>query len=632
MLTFRHDDVVSRASPLKFARTFGPSYSFFVQLQDTTKAMGATSACPGSHYCAAGNMDKWCERHGFQIVTDEGYWSTGDAMLMNMDSWHRGAAHRDPKGLDRVMLILTFVPKPQERVESRQMAQGITFSLRWDHWGMTWRDLREGRFWLPWVRALSLFKPSHVPWGLDYISSSSMRIANHDHGFKRHDLDEFLERDGGFWYLPKFMQAEVGEDESWPEFLSNTVLKSESFMEYINKISIGAYAALFFLFNLTLSPHKGMGRAVRRVVISHGLIFVGYLLLNCYVDNSFWAKDILANRRYSNAFVAEESEYPLDAPMAFPTRTDVLVQTRYDSEFLYMYNDWMDNHPGNALFNDHLNAITPVYRSYPDLFREASVDYIADAVKSSPGRFLHQSTHGTWLRMSDDDVTDYVKTELYVRSSSILPQLRRAIKFIMSDYKYGIYRGTSLSKTASLPYLRKLQTKLMGLRSSNDDSFKVSKARPGKATESPTLQLGRSFKMTQPKTNAQRIHYTLSIVHEPPRLNTACAWCQSGDAIEVILRDDEGKQYWYMGDLTDVGANGLFQVEFFDDEGDDAEISRLRPYIPYRVGERIEISEGEDYVGAMILAERDDGLFTVQLHANGKHISDAHPGMFRRRA
>jgi hypothetical protein len=574
-------------------------------------------------------MDKWCEAHGFQIVTDEGYWSTGDAMLMNMDSWHRGAAHTDPKGLDRVMLILTFVPKPQERAESRQMAQGITFSLRWDHWGMTWRDLKEGRFWLPWVRALSIFKPSHVPWGLDYISSSSMRIANEDNGFRPHDLEDFLERDGGFWYLPKFMQAEVGTDESWPEFLNNTVLKSESFMEYINAIAIGVYVALSFLCNLPSSPHKGVGRAVRRVVISHGLLFVGYLLMNYYVDNTFWAKDILANRRYSNAFVAEESEYPLDAPMAFPTRTDVLVQTRYDSEFLHMYNDWMDNHPGNELFNGHLNAITPVYRSYPDSFREASVDYIVEAVKSSPGRFLHQSTHGTWLRMSDDDVTDYVKTELHVRSSSTLPQLRRAIKFIMSDYKYGIYRGTSLSKTASLPYLRKLQTKLMGMSSSNDDSFKV---RPGKVTESPTLQLGRSFKMTQPKTNAQRTRYTLNIVHERPQLYDACAWCQSGDEIEVKMREDDGRIYWYMGKLTYVGANDSFHIKFFDGEEDDAELSMIRPYIPYQVGDRIDVIVDQYFVGATIVAEHDDGHFAVQSLADGNLIGDVHPGALRRAA
>jgi hypothetical protein len=202
----------------------------------------------------------------------------------------------------------------------------------------------------------------------------------------------------------------------------------------------------------------------------------------------------------------------------------------------------------------------------------------------------------------------------------------------MSDYKYGIYRGTSLSKTASLPYLRKLQTKLMGMSSTNDDSFK---ARPGKAVESRTLQLGRCFKMTQPKTNAQRNRYTLNIVHERLQVYAEypdCAWCQSGDEIEVKLRDDYGKQSWYMGKLTAVGANNRFYIQFFDDEVEVADLFMLRPYQPYQVGERIDISEDEDYEGAIILAEDDDGLFAVQSLEDGEIIRDADPGMFRRAA
>ena len=66
-----------------------------------------------------------------------------DALLMNMDSWHRGSAHVDPNGLDRVMMVTTWVPRPQRRAESRQMAQGITYSLRWDHWGFTWNDFQK---------------------------------------------------------------------------------------------------------------------------------------------------------------------------------------------------------------------------------------------------------------------------------------------------------------------------------------------------------------------------------------------------------------------------------------------------------------------------------------------------------
>jgi len=37
-----HDDVIAPASVMKYGRTFGPSYSVFIQLQNTTKEMGAT--------------------------------------------------------------------------------------------------------------------------------------------------------------------------------------------------------------------------------------------------------------------------------------------------------------------------------------------------------------------------------------------------------------------------------------------------------------------------------------------------------------------------------------------------------------------------------------------------------------
>ena len=110
----------------------------FIQLQNTTKLMGATSACPGTHYCSAGPIDQMCSSHGFQMVGDEGVWQAGDAMLMNMNSLHRGAAHQDPNGEDRVMFVLTFSPAPLPQAESRQLSQGITFSLLWHQWGKSY--------------------------------------------------------------------------------------------------------------------------------------------------------------------------------------------------------------------------------------------------------------------------------------------------------------------------------------------------------------------------------------------------------------------------------------------------------------------------------------------------------------
>jgi hypothetical protein len=80
-----HDDIIPEASPVQYGRSFGPSYTIFIQLQNTTKSMGATEICPGMHMCSAGKIEKTCEENGFPLVNDEGVWKSGDALLMNMN-------------------------------------------------------------------------------------------------------------------------------------------------------------------------------------------------------------------------------------------------------------------------------------------------------------------------------------------------------------------------------------------------------------------------------------------------------------------------------------------------------------------------------------------------------------------
>ena len=142
-----------------------------------------TNCSPGTHKCSTGDIEQFCEKEGFQAVDSRtGYWKAGDALLMNMNSYHRGTAHTDPNAPDRVMLILTFVPKPEEKAESRQLSQGITFSLRWDMWGHTLWDLAQAdtRMTRPWatLRALGLYKPKDATWGIDYVSSATMRMVS----------------------------------------------------------------------------------------------------------------------------------------------------------------------------------------------------------------------------------------------------------------------------------------------------------------------------------------------------------------------------------------------------------------------------------------------------------------------
>jgi hypothetical protein len=146
-----HADVMAGASATQQARSFLTSYSLFIPLQDTTKDMGATSICPGTHLCNDGASVACYAGHRNLIMTGEKefddddddddevddddslvivngnvtttttttrpkssppVWEQGTGMMYNQQVTHKGRAHTQEGGPDRVVLILTFAPRP----------------------------------------------------------------------------------------------------------------------------------------------------------------------------------------------------------------------------------------------------------------------------------------------------------------------------------------------------------------------------------------------------------------------------------------------------------------------------------------------------------------------------------------
>ena len=102
---YMHADVTSSASAAKYARSFVPSYSLFVPLQDTTYEMGATHVCPGSHLCS--ESEDICQEFGSFSVAGEGggVWAMGNGALMNQQTYHRGMGFTQKGAPDRVVLM-----------------------------------------------------------------------------------------------------------------------------------------------------------------------------------------------------------------------------------------------------------------------------------------------------------------------------------------------------------------------------------------------------------------------------------------------------------------------------------------------------------------------------------------------
>jgi len=210
-----HEDIVPEGSGAKYARNFIPSYSLFIPLQNTTKAMGATEICPGTHMCADGPND-FCLDTGFPMSGKADNWPMGWGALVNQQTNHRGAAHRDPNGPERVLFIITFAPRPRfgdKEVETRMISTGGSYSLHWSQWGHTLKDVQNAIRYMPqpwrFLRAMGLYKPPGSDWGWDYVSQSSGRIANDgEEGFTRDHYEKFI-KDRGFKILPSWLYGEV---------------------------------------------------------------------------------------------------------------------------------------------------------------------------------------------------------------------------------------------------------------------------------------------------------------------------------------------------------------------------------------------------------------------------------------
>jgi hypothetical protein len=123
-----HADVIPEGSPTMYARSFFPTYSLFIPLQDTTYDMGATHVCPGSHLCSSGTKE-YCPGYNIPMSgrnrKDGSYWPTGWGALMNQQTTHKGMGffHRG-NITERVVLIPTFAPRPNyKKVETRQIGK-----------------------------------------------------------------------------------------------------------------------------------------------------------------------------------------------------------------------------------------------------------------------------------------------------------------------------------------------------------------------------------------------------------------------------------------------------------------------------------------------------------------------------
>ncbi|GKY96123.1 hypothetical protein MPSEU_000572600 [Mayamaea pseudoterrestris] len=613
-----HEDVVPTGSAAQYARTFGPIYSLFVPLQLTTKAMGATDACPGTHYCSAAGTDIVCGQHGIAMVGEDGVWPAGDGLLMNMQAFHRGTAHTDPSGPDRVMLILSFTNR-QRRAESRQLSQGYSYSLRWDQYGHTLNDMSKADRIMhkPWtlLRTLGLFKLPGTEWGIDYVTSACMRIANEDYGFREDDLNDFLER-GGIWWIPTFLQAQLTDDSySWYDYFHDTGKLCLNFFQ--SKLVPGFAGIYLFLYTIV----SGFSRedrltatarnAIVRLFVLGCIVFILYRLAIIRVDSSDWAKDLRQKKRYRGV-IKNQRLFGIksEGPSTLPHRRDVLIETRYGSDTLAMYEDYIDGHPGNRFFREYVTGAADSFHQYPEFLKNASAYYVFQAVKDNQGRFLYQGPTGAWEWMTDAKSIAYVRMILATHSHPTKKMLARALRRLVSNVMYGIHSETRMAQGHTVPYLQHLKVKII-----RSDGYEVKHSQLSKKDSSSQL---RSFLSLEslPILNRRMVaeHKSPLPPHATLMEPDVGAWLTVDDLVECMDDDnDDDVVYWYPAIIESITATGDYFIHWAAGGTGTCELGYVRPFRGYVAGQELELYHGgnDGQLECTVLRVNDDGTYDL---------------------
>ena len=559
---YLHKDVVPRGSAFKYGRNFVPSYSLFIPLQDITAEMGSTEVCPGTHLCTSGDYNP-CDKNAMFVSGKKGSWKSGNGALVNQQLYHRGTAHSDPKGPDRVLFILTFAGRPRfgkNQLESRLIGFEGSYSLKWDQWGHTLNDFSNPDKYMtePWrkLRALGLYKPPGCDWGWDYMTVASMRIANEDTSYTPDDLEKFVEK-GGYTFIPTFLKIEPGEEDGWTDYLLKSVENVMNWLQKLNMQVIAGYliAATVVNFVLWLAGANGKGifpvRAIGRLIVTHGLVLlIAYLVLQ-RVSTSQWGENI----RLQKAFRGYREPISSSRPGTLPNEMDILMDARYQSSYMASYGRILDvQHPGNQNYHRLIDMNSINYHNLPPPAQQDLAKTVLLEMKTiNLGRLLIQTTGSKWAVMSDEEAIAQIHVDLAKASHSSLEFILTHLGFFRNELAAGVFRETVLHKKHIPDLFDNLQTKLIG-HMPLVSAHAPGSCRPG-ATKSLPPQFVRSplsSSLTLRVSNASQVlNYSIPTPMPPPLEVVPpwpSAWIQEGDAVDALYKGAGNGTYC-------VGAN-----------------------------------------------------------------------------
>ncbi|KAG7362019.1 phytanoyl-CoA dioxygenase family protein [Nitzschia inconspicua] len=621
-----HPDVKPDGNALMYGRTYSHSYSLFIPLQNTTRDMGPTDLCPGTHFCADDDLSDLCEvykigLHEIRPKEDhrQKFWKSGDGVLLNQQVWHRGGEHEDEDAPERVVFIVSFLARP---TDPRQLSRGTYFHQKWLNWGATWQDMADSAISMarPWniLRCLHLWKPSDREWGYDLLTASALRIANQQKGCEPHELTIFVEEVMRKFGLPEFLDGTVDDemDEAWTIYFRETIHNYLTFLQAVNIVVHGTFAIILLLSAIILHFTKRqsflttVGKGTKRLLLTHGLVIALTLFTLRKVQSTKWATGITSGKSWMRPFPSiedtarQESDVMVASGMTtLPRRFDVLVGSRLNTRSIGAYQRWLDYHPGNRIFDEYIHTyggkrFREIWRgeSFPKSLAENVVETGLNMLKTHrSGRFLDQDYRsGDWREMNSLESKEYIQMRLFVGPrNTLLGVLKQEVDYMVDEYRHGWQRNYKSMSWYSQLYLTQLSRRLF--------TAWPRRIREKKNVTKETVDKFQRFRIPKPPK-----HLSASIRDDKGirdfLMGRSYPAFHFGEEVEYMEPDERFQLFG--GTVTEVSKyGGGYDVAFYGDH-----VSKMSS-IKHNLDRKLVITRGPMAEGAKVMAKVDGSYY-----------------------
>jgi len=632
-----HTDSDWFGSSLLYSRSFLDSYTMFVALQDTSKDLGATTVCPGTHFCADQDLEELClgdNDYAFEISTNghtgpQGLLKMGDAFLFNQNIWHRGPQNIDPDGKDRFMFILTFASAKDVATDRRRQGLGTYYYQRFNMWGTTYSMLKDASRTmiqpLAGMRALGLIPTRGVTW----IHQFCQQFGGGDEFYDDYELNDLLTNVFDYYKIPAFLRSKA---ETWNEFIPETMALWIQFLTRINAAAVVLYVVMFFLIRILFGAPTRASLFPESMITSLGAVALAFWVLSKYVERTDLARSVATGDVFVRSFPSlEEIQKTMPSiadkygPTTFPERNDVLVTTRFDAVFLASFNRFVDFHPGNRLWKNMVNDLSVLPDEAVTLAAEHIVRDVQQYKESGlASRFLLQIPEtGAWSLLSEADAVDITKRALIDEKDALVGSLSQGLKYLLADARFGSQRGTAMSRLFESVMEPKWRAQLYSKYNNKEGNSQCT--------------LGSSVQKQHDKYGFKIDHVFSNILRKPTKIEST-HFHGRPTALERRLslqdeskKDDEekdeinvgskvwvyfGGSEWYEGELVEVLNDEECLVFFFNSGSTDTvHPDDIKEYHQFVEGDRVEVDyhrNAQEYFEGRIVHIRPDGRCSVR--------------------